>query len=383
VNKSSASSEALLASSSADNQSGPFLTVAIPHYKHRRYLEIVLASLFAQTYQDFEILISDDCSPDDSNEFIPPLLIESGRAFRYYAQAANLGYDGNVRFCLSAAHGRYVFLLGNDDALAGPDVLATVTSMLKDLDFPEVAFTSFGVWNSDQVVRRALDTRILGQGPTAALTHFRSFSFVSGLIYHQKSALTHETDRWDTSIYYQIYIACRIMAAGGRLGSLAVCAISKDVRVADQMVPSYATKWANEPWSLQPRHTGLDSVVRVTADAVLPFVPLDKRSAVLRSILARMFASSYPFWLVEYRRVSNWSFAAGIARAMWPGKLLREYRAEWKLTLKDRIYIWCVYLFATTAGLMAPVSLLRAVQSRLSDTFRRKQQSLPAVVQTT
>lgn len=383
MNESAVLSERLLAASDANDQGSPFLTIAIPHYKHRRYLEIVLASLFAQTYQDFEILISDDCSPDDSNLVIPEILKKSDRSFRYYTQTANLGYDGNVRFCLRAARGRYVFLLGNDDALAGPGVLERVASMLRDLDFPQVAFTSFGVWNSNQVVDRALKTRILGQGLTAALTHFRSFSFLSGLIYDQKVALSHETDRWDSSIYYQIYIACRMMAAGGRLGSLAVCAISKDVRVAGQMVPSYATKWANESWTLQPRHTGLDSVVRVTADAVMPFVPPNARSAVLRSILVKMFSSSYPFWLVEYRRVSNWSFAAGIARAMWPGKMLREYNDEWKLTLKDRIHIWCAYLFATTAGLLAPVSLLRVVQARLSDAFRRKQQALPAAVQPT
>jgi glycosyltransferase involved in cell wall biosynthesis len=377
----SANAEQLLSGSESRTESSPFLTIAIPHYKHRRYLEIVLQSVFAQSYQDFEILISDDCSPDDSNSVIPPLLKDSGRSFRYYAQSANLGYDGNVRFCLSAARGRYVFLLGNDDALAGPDVLERVANMLKDLDFPEVAFTSFGVWNSEQVVPRALSTRILGHGPAVALTHFRSFSFVSGLIYDQKLALANETDRWDSSIYYQIFIACRIMAAGGRLGSLAISAISKDVRVADHMVPNYATKWANEAWSLQNRHTGLDSVVRVTADAVRPFVAINERSAVLRSILVRMFASSYSFWLVEYRRVSNWSFSAGIARAMWPGKLLREYKVDWGLTLKDRIHIWCVYLFTTIAGLLAPVSLLRAISSRLANTLRRKQQSRPAAVE--
>lgn len=101
--------EKLLAAYAAANERPPFLTVAIPHYKHRRHLEVVLASLFEQSYNDFEILISDDNSPDDSSMSIPILLQQSGRPFRYYSQPQNLGYDGNVRFCLSAAQGRYIF----------------------------------------------------------------------------------------------------------------------------------------------------------------------------------------------------------------------------------------------------------------------------------
>ena len=78
--------ERLVASSGIKTESSPFFTLAIPHYKHRRHLEIVLDSLFAQSYQDFEILISDDCSPDDSCAVIPSVLERSDRAFRYYAQ---------------------------------------------------------------------------------------------------------------------------------------------------------------------------------------------------------------------------------------------------------------------------------------------------------
>lgn len=367
----------LAASSETGSGDSPFLTVAIPHYKHRRYLEIVLDSLFAQTYKDFEIMISDDCSPDDSNAVIPSLLKKSDRAFRYYAQPANLGYDGNVRFCLRTARGRYVFLLGNDDALAGPDTLEHVATLLGELDFPEVAFTNYGDWGSSSVVRRALSTAVLGAGPTAAITHFRSFSFISGLIYDQASACKHETDRWDQSIYYQIYIACRILAAGGRLGALKFCAVRKDVRIGDQTVPNYASKWANEPWSLQPRHTGLDSVIRVTADAVLPLVPKRQLSATLRRIVSKVLLFTYPFWLFEYRRISSWSFSAGIARGLWPGKLLKEY----KLGFLDRAYLYALYVIVTLAGLIFPAALFNLVRSKLADFVKRLQQSSPTMEQ--
>ncbi|HEY0004461.1 MAG TPA: glycosyltransferase family A protein [Pyrinomonadaceae bacterium] len=366
-----AKTERLIASSIALDVRSPFLTVAIPHYKHRRYLEVVLASIFEQTFDDFEILVSDDCSPDDSNTVIPRLLEASGRSYSYYAQASNLGYDGNVRFCLRAARGHYVLLLGNDDALSGPVALIEMVQLLHELGLPEVAFTNYEDWESGEVMRRAFSTRLLGSGPAVAATHFRSFSFVSGLVYSQTEAVRHETARWDSSVYYQIYLACRILSAGGSLGALDLSVVRKDVKVDGEHVPNYVSRWADAPWSWEARHTGLDSVIRVTADAVLPLVPEAERSRTLRRIVAKALMVTYPFWLFEYRRTSNWSFSFGVARGMWPGNLLAEYR----LALVDRSYLWLLYLSTTMAGLFTPAAIFNSIKHRLADSVRRLQQS--------
>ena len=371
------SEERLLASRAATREAAPFITVAIPHYKNRRYLEVVLASLFAQTFDDFEILVSDNASPDDSRAVIPPLLQESGRPFRYYVQPSNLGVDGNIRFGLGAAQGRYVFLLGNDDALREPTILQDVASLLRQLDLPEVAFTNYEDWASGKVVRRAHSTRLLGAGPPAAVQYSRTFSFLGGLIYDRTAASRHETDRWDGSIYYLIYLANRILAAGGRLGALDVCAVRKDVRVDGQTVPNYASKWADAPWSFQSRHTGLDSVIRVTAGAILPLLPQAQRSKTLRRIVAQVLTFPYPYWLFEYRRVANWGFAVGIARGMWPATLLAEHN----LRRRDRLYLWLLYLAVTFAGLVIPATLFNRMRSGLADFVRQRQQLAPVVKQ--
>jgi glycosyltransferase involved in cell wall biosynthesis len=348
----------------------PFLTVAIPHYKHCQYLEVVLASLFEQTFAGFEIVVSDDQSPDDSNVTIPLLLKSSGRAFRYYAQSVNLGYDGNVRFCLSAALGRHVLLLGKDDALTTPDTLHQVANALQQLAYPEVAFTNFQDWSSGWVERRAAGTQLLGAGVPAAVQYYRSFSFVSGLLFDRAAAAQHETDRWDRSIYYQIYLACRILAAGGRLGALDISAVRKDVKVAGQAVPNYASKWARTPWSFQLRHTGVDSALRVAVDAVQPYAPPAQRSMLIRRIIAQALSITYPYWLFEYRRVANWSFSVGIARGMWPGRLLAEYA----LSFRDRLALWLLYVGATVAGLLIPARWFSALKPRLANFVRRQRQ---------
>ena len=353
----------------------PFLTIGIPHYKWRRHLEIVLASIFEQRFVEVEIVVSDDSSPDDSADVIPAVLAASGRQFRYYRQARNLGYDGNVRFCLRAARGRYVMLLGNDDALGPPDTLDSLANALRALDHPEVAFTNFEDWSTPgSVVQRALATRVLGSGVPAAVRFFRSFSFVSGLIFDRAEAARHDTDRWDRSVYYQIFLASRIMATGGRVASLAIPAIRKDVRVDDQTVINYASKVANAPRSFAPRHTGLDNVIRVAADGTLPSVPEEERSATLRRIVAQIFTITYPFWLLEYRRVSRWSLAVGVARSMAPRRLLREY----PLAAADRAYLVLLYWMVTVAGLILPMRLFTGFRARVGHLVRRAQQATPA-----
>jgi glycosyltransferase involved in cell wall biosynthesis len=347
------------------------LTIAIPQYKHREYLEVVLQSIFNQKSTQFDILISDDCSPDDSNKIIPALLETSGRPYRYYAQEKNLGYDRNVRFCLRAAPAPYVMLLGNDDALANEHVVDRLVSGLRQISWPEVTVTNYRQWHDDSSpIKRVFTTELIGSGPSVALANFRMFSFVSGLIYSREAALAHETDRWDCSIYYQIYLACRILAAGGRLGAIDCVAVAKDVKVKGKGVPSYTTKHRNEPWSFQPHDGGLLSVMRVATDAVMPYVAVEKRSQVTGAAIRQMLSTSYLFWLVEYRRVANWAFAFGLARALWPSRAFAEYR----LNVMHRPPIWLGYSFVTIIGLLAPVSVLRRLKHRVANLIRARQQ---------
>jgi glycosyltransferase involved in cell wall biosynthesis len=346
----------------------PFLTVAIPHYNHTRYLEVVISTLRDQTFDDFEVVVSDDCSSDNSNSVIPDLLRQSGLEFRYYLQQSNLGYDANLRFCLNAARGRYVLLLGNDDALASSETLKRVTHSLAEVGYPTVAITNYEDFASGRQVKHIAESRLLGRGPATSIRHFRAFSFVSGIIFDREAAAQHETDRWDRSVFYQIYLACRIIAAGGTFAMLAESAVRKDVRIGGRTVPNYESNWASVPRSYQVRCTGLASVVNVTADAVLPFVPSRTRSTVIRKIAAQVLAISYPFWLFEYRRVSRWSFAVGIARGMRPRLLLGDY----KLKLFDRVYLGAIYLFVTATGLIFPSRIFNSMRGVIANSVRRR-----------
>ena len=48
----------------------PLVSVIVPNYNHAPYLRERIDSILNQTFQDFELILLDDCSPDNSREII-------------------------------------------------------------------------------------------------------------------------------------------------------------------------------------------------------------------------------------------------------------------------------------------------------------------------
>lgn len=94
----------------------PTYTVAIPAYKGK-YLRDCIASILAQSMADFELIVVDDCSPDD----IPGIVGEfPAGSIRYYRNETNTGARNvvdNWNKCLSLARGRFFVLMGDDDMM--------------------------------------------------------------------------------------------------------------------------------------------------------------------------------------------------------------------------------------------------------------------------
>ena len=104
----------------------PLVSVIIPTYKHRDYVLQTLASVFAQTFTDYEVIVVNDGSPDDTAEVLRPLA-ETGR-IRCIAQA-NAGQAAARNRGIAEAQGEYIALLDDDD-LWPPDKLEWQTALL-------------------------------------------------------------------------------------------------------------------------------------------------------------------------------------------------------------------------------------------------------------
>lgn len=107
----------------------PTVSVGIPVYNGERYLPAALASLRAQTFTDFDVVICDNASTDATADIAHEHQDHDGR-FRYVRNAENLGVVRNYRRALDLARGRYFKWLSSDDTL-DPDYLRALVGALE------------------------------------------------------------------------------------------------------------------------------------------------------------------------------------------------------------------------------------------------------------
>lgn len=88
----------------------PFFSVIIPNYNGMAHLPTVMAALDAQTFQDFERIVVDDASRDQSLAWLE----EHYPQVRLIVNRANLGFAVSCNLGAAAARGRFVVLLNSD-----------------------------------------------------------------------------------------------------------------------------------------------------------------------------------------------------------------------------------------------------------------------------
>jgi glycosyltransferase involved in cell wall biosynthesis len=126
----------------------PTVSVIVPNYNHAQFLRQRIDSILAQTYRDFELILLDDCSADESREILSS-----------YASDVCLARQVNVRLELNEtnsgspfkqwnkgvrlARGKYVWIAESDD-YADPRFLERLVNVL-DTD-PEIAVAYCRCW---------------------------------------------------------------------------------------------------------------------------------------------------------------------------------------------------------------------------------------------
>ncbi|MGH7994869.1 MAG: glycosyltransferase family 2 protein [Opitutaceae bacterium] len=107
----------------------PRISVLVPTYRYGRFLAEAIESVLAQDFADFELIISDDASDDDSAEVIARYAARDAR-IRARIQPANLGMVPNWNACLEQARGEYVKIVFGDDSLPARHALGRMAALL-------------------------------------------------------------------------------------------------------------------------------------------------------------------------------------------------------------------------------------------------------------
>jgi len=117
----------------------PLVTVAIPTRNRARMLRDALESLATQTFPDFEVVVCDNASDDET----PDVVRSFDRRFRLDRSPADIGFAANHLRALDAGSGPYLTILQDDDVLAPRSLERRVALLDRERDVAMVhsAFT--------------------------------------------------------------------------------------------------------------------------------------------------------------------------------------------------------------------------------------------------
>ena len=130
------------------NTESPSLTIIVPVYKAEKYIRSCLDSILAQTYKDYEIILVDDGSPDDSGRICDEYALTDSRIKVIHKQNGGPGAARND--ALDIAGGRYITFIDSDDEYGTATTLEENISIMETdpsidyLQYPFVYVGDFG-----------------------------------------------------------------------------------------------------------------------------------------------------------------------------------------------------------------------------------------------
>lgn len=94
----------------------PAISIVVPMYNVEKYIQTCLDSILDQTFQNFEVIIVDDCSTDRSAEIVEQKYLSDPR-IKIYQQIKNSGAASTRNLGMSVSRGKYVYFMDPDDGI--------------------------------------------------------------------------------------------------------------------------------------------------------------------------------------------------------------------------------------------------------------------------
>lgn len=117
----------------------PAISVIMPTYKHEMFIRRAIASLLGQSFTNWELIIINDGSPDNTEDVTQPFLQDS--RIRYYRNRQNKGLGACLNFGLSVAIAPFIAYLPSDDVIYN-DHLQSLLEALQQNEKAVLAYSS-------------------------------------------------------------------------------------------------------------------------------------------------------------------------------------------------------------------------------------------------
>jgi glycosyltransferase involved in cell wall biosynthesis len=178
----------------------PFFSVCIPTYNRAAFLPACIESILNQSFADFEIIISDNQSTDDTIQVISRYKDDR---IRLVQQSVNQGLWGNHNACIKIAEASWVVFLHSDDYLA-PQALADLYSQINNANaetYPGV-FIFSGDHSSVQDLRNVTGLEGRLELPASLLAAIGGIGNPSGMCFNKSVLVEIGGFNTDPDIYF-------------------------------------------------------------------------------------------------------------------------------------------------------------------------------------
>ena len=172
----------------------------MPVYKTASYLREAMDSILSQTFTDFELIILNDCSPDNADEILDTYT--DSRIVRYKGEK-NVGLSNILNVGIGMARGEYIARMDSDD-LSTPDRLQIQLDYLEahpEIDLASAGMQLFGakdeVWIREQNPEKVKIEALFHSPILHASSMWRRMRFEeNGLRFRQEMVPSEDYDLW-------------------------------------------------------------------------------------------------------------------------------------------------------------------------------------------
>lgn len=109
----------------------PLITIILPAYNGAKWIEKAILSALVQSFEDFELIVMNDCSRDNTEEIVLALARRDQR-INYFKNEQNLGVQKTRNIALERSQGEYIAEIDQDDEWIDKDKLKKQVEFLRN-----------------------------------------------------------------------------------------------------------------------------------------------------------------------------------------------------------------------------------------------------------
>ena len=109
----------------------PFFSIVIPTFNRAKSLRLLLENIYQQSFSDFEIIIQDNDSTDNTRDLVYKYNKKHNNIY-YRKNESNIRTARNLYKGILRARGKYIFMMGDDDLILKKDTLFNIYKILKN-----------------------------------------------------------------------------------------------------------------------------------------------------------------------------------------------------------------------------------------------------------